>query len=168
MRCAILHSAEAFDALAGKWDALASAADAGLFLSHRWLSAWWRAFHGVDELWVFIVEDDDGSLVAGWPLCLRAPRSGALRVGELRVVGDLGGAGTSATSSDRSLLCRAGAEGQVATLLVDALLAARGWDVLDVPTSRRELGEAIEKAIIAAGAKCDRSEHTGRAYLDLP
>ena len=65
MRSAILHSAEAFGALAERWDALASATDAGLFLSHRWLSAWWRAFHGVDELWVFVAEDDDGDAGGG-------------------------------------------------------------------------------------------------------
>ncbi|MCU1283508.1 MAG: cellulose biosynthesis protein, partial [bacterium] len=164
MRCAILHSADAFGALAERWDALASSVDAGLFLSHRWLSAWWRAFHGVDELWVFVVEDDAGALVGGWPLCLRAPRSGALRVGELRVLGDLGGAGASAsspTSSDRSIVCRAGAESEVAALLVETLLAARGWDVLDVPTTRRDLGEVMERAIIGAGAKCDRSDQIG-------
>ena len=164
MRSAILHSAEAFGALAERWDALAGATDAGLFLSHRWLSAWWRAFHGVDELWVFTVEEDDGTLLAAWPLCLRAPRSGALRVAELRVVGDLGGAATS----DRSILCVAGRESEVCAALVEALLGARGWDVLDVPTSRRELGEGMERAIVLAGAKFDRSEQAGRAYIDLP
>jgi GNAT superfamily N-acetyltransferase len=166
MRCAILHSAEAFDALADRWDALASSTDAGLFLSHRWLSAWWRAFHGVDDLWVFIVEDDDASLVAGWPLHLRAPRSGALRVAELRVVGDLGGAGAS--THDRSIVCRAGLEAAASRLLVETLLSARGWDVLDVPTSKRELGEAMEKAIVGAGAKFDRSEQPGRPTIELP
>ncbi|MCA1665133.1 MAG: GNAT family N-acetyltransferase [Myxococcales bacterium] len=136
-------------------------------MSHAWLSAWWRAFHGVDELWVFIVEDDDGTLIGGWPLCLRAPRSGALRVAELRVVGDLGGAATS----DRSILCAPGRENEACALFVEALLAARGWDVLDVPTSRRELATAMERAAFtpaAAGAKFDRSEQTGRAYIDLP
>src|SRR5437763_17015878 len=123
MRCAILHSADALGALAARWDALAGATDAGLFLSHRWLSQWWRAFHGVDELWIFVAEDDDGALVAGWPLCLRAPRSGALRVGELRVVGDLAGAATS----DRSMVCQPGREPEVCTAFVEALLAARGW-----------------------------------------
>jgi len=164
MRSAILHSAEAFGALAARWDALAGACDAGLFLSHRWLSGWWRAFHGVDELWIFTVEDDDGTLVAGWPLCLRAPRSGALRVAELRVLGDLGGA----AQSDRSILCRAGSEQAACAQLVEALVAARGWDVLEVPTQRRELAEAMERAMIAAGSKFDRSTMAGRAYVDLP
>jgi ribosomal protein S18 acetylase RimI-like enzyme len=164
MRSAILHSAEAFGALAARWDALAGACDAGLFLSHRWLSGWWRAFHGVDELWIFTVEDDDGTLIAGWPLCLRAPRSGALRVAELRVLGDLGGA----AQSDRSILCRPGAEQAACAQLVEALVAARGWDVLEVPTQRRELAEAMERAMIAAGAKFDRSMMAGRAYVDLP
>ncbi|HEX6839579.1 MAG TPA: GNAT family N-acetyltransferase [Polyangia bacterium] len=168
MRSTILHSADAFAALAGRWDALAAASDAGLFLSHGWLSEWWRAFHGIDELWVFIVEDDAGELVAAWPLCLRAPRSGALRVAELRVVGDLGGTATSATGDDRSILCRKGAEAQACTLLVEALLGARGWDVLDVPTSRRELGDAMARSIVAHGAKFDRSDQLGRAYVDLP
>src|SRR5262249_52275471 len=147
MRSAILHSAEAFGALAVRWDALASACDAGLFLSHRWLASWWRAFHGIDELWVFTVEDEaqPGSpVVAGWPLCLRAPRSGALRVAELRVLGDLGGGAGSSTAPDRSIICRPGAEAAACAQLVEALTAARGWDVLDVPTLRRELGEAME------------------------
>src|SRR4051812_152995 len=122
MRCAILHSAEAFEALGERWDALAKVADAGLFLSHRWLTAWWRAFHGVDELWVFTVEDDAGALVAAWPLHLRAPRSGALRVAELRVVGDLGGA-------ERSILCVPGQEAAACAAFVHALFGARGWDV---------------------------------------
>jgi ribosomal protein S18 acetylase RimI-like enzyme len=161
MRCAILHSADAFDALAERWDVLVGASEAGLFLSHRWLSAWWRAFHGIDELWVFTVEDEAGALVAGWPLHLRAPRSGALRVGELRSIGDLGG-------GDRSIICAPGREVEVANELVRALVGARGWDVLDVPTTRRELGEAMERAAIAEGSKFDRSVVDGRAYLDLP
>ncbi|HEX8950617.1 MAG TPA: GNAT family N-acetyltransferase, partial [Polyangia bacterium] len=167
MRSAILHAADAFGALAERWDALAAASDAGLFLSHRWLAEWWRAFHGVDELWVFTVEDEaaEGApLVAAWPLCLRAPRSGALRVAELRVVGDLGGSATS----DRSILCRPGAELPACALLVEALLGARGWDVLDVPTTRRELADAMERAIVAHGGKFDRSEQLGRAYVELP
>jgi len=161
MRCAIIHSAEAFSALAERWDDLARATDAGLFLSHTWLCAWWRAFHGVDDLWIFTVEDDAGQLVAGWPLHLRAPRSGALRVAELRVLGDLGGA-------DQSVLCRPGQEPPACAALVDALLWAREWDVLDVPTSRREITEAIERALVGAGAKFDRSPVDARPYLDLP
>ena len=163
MRSTILHSADAFVALAGRWDALAGASDAGLFLSHRWLVEWWRAFHGVDELWVFTVEDGP-ELVAAWPLCLRAPRSGALRVAELRVVGDLGGTATS----DRSILCRPGAEKEACAHLVDTLLSARGWDVLDVPTSRPALVDGMERAAAAAGAKFDRSDQLGRAYVELP
>ena len=161
MRCAILHSAEAFAAVGPRWDELARAGDAGLFLSHRWLDAWWRAFHGVDELWAVTVEDDDGSLAGGWPLHLRAPRSGALRVAELRVVGDLGGA-------DRSILCKPGREREVTAAMVRALHDARGWDVLDVPTTSRQLGDAMERAIAEAGGRCDRSTVTGRPYLDLP
>lgn len=164
MRCAILHSADAFDALGGRWDALAGESDAGLFLSHRWLSAWWRAFHGVDELWAFVVEDEQGALVAGWPLHLRAPRGGALRAAELRVVGDLGGV----VNFDRSILCRPGLEPAATAALVQALEEARGWDVLDVPSSRREIIDAIDRAAAGSGAKLERSDASGRPYLELP
>jgi GNAT superfamily N-acetyltransferase len=116
---------------------------------------------------VFVVEDDAGELVAGWPLHLRAPRSGALRVAELRVVGDLGG-GAATSTHDRSIVCKAGFESAASKLLVETLLAARGWDVLDVPTSKRELGEAMERAIVGAGAKFDRSEQPGRPTIELP
>jgi ribosomal protein S18 acetylase RimI-like enzyme len=161
MRCAILHSTDAFVAIGTRWDELARAAEAGLFLSHRWLTAWWRAFHGVDELWVVIVEDESGVLVGGWPLHLRAPRSGALRVAELRVIGDLGGA-------DRSILCQPGREAEVTQVLARTLYATRGWDVLDAPTTSRALGDAMVRAIVAVDGRCDRSTVTGRLYLDLP
>jgi ribosomal protein S18 acetylase RimI-like enzyme/CelD/BcsL family acetyltransferase involved in cellulose biosynthesis len=166
MRCAIIHSAEAFSSLAGAWDDLARRAEPGLFLSHRWLSSWWRAFHGVDELWVLTLEEDDGTLIAGWPLHLRAPRSGALRVAELRAIGDLGGA--AGMGMDRSIVCQPGRERQACAAFVDTLLSTRGWDVLDVPTSRREIADALDVALINAGSKLDRSPALGRAYLDLP
>ncbi|HEX4457964.1 MAG TPA: hypothetical protein VIA18_08330, partial [Polyangia bacterium] len=154
MRCAIIHSAEAFSSLAGAWDDLGRRAEPGLFLSHAWLSSWWRAFHGVDELWVLTLEADDGQLVAGWPLHLRAPRSGALRVGELRAIGDLSGA--AGTGLDRSIVCQPGRERQACAAFIDTLLSTRGWDVLDVPTSRRELADALELALINAGSKLER------------
>jgi ribosomal protein S18 acetylase RimI-like enzyme len=161
MRCAILHSADAFSAIGARWDELARSGDAGLFLSHRWLSAWWRAFHGVDELWVVTVEDDGGALIGAWPLHLRAPRSGALRVAELRLVGDLGG-------GDRSMLCQPGREAEVAPAMVRTLYGARGWDVLDVPLTSPALRDAMLRAIAEADGRCDRSTVSGRPYLDLP
>src|SRR5262249_37771966 len=90
MRCEIVHDPQEFARLARAWDELAHRAQVGLFLSHRWLSAWWRAFHGVDELWVLTLYDGE-RLAAAWPLHLKAARS-QLRASELRVLGDLGGA----------------------------------------------------------------------------
>jgi ribosomal protein S18 acetylase RimI-like enzyme len=158
----ILHSAEALETLAERWEQLALTGEGGLFLSHRWLRSWWRAFHGVDQLWLLTVEPDEGGpLEAAWPLHLKAPRSGALRASELHVLGDLGGA-------QQSILCRRGAEPEVAEALVGALFAARGWDVLDVPVTYGALADQIERAVVERGGKVDRAEATGRPYLELP
>src|SRR4051812_15457031 len=122
MRCEIVHDPEQFARLADSWDELAKRAQVGLFLSHRWLSAWWRAFHGVDELWVLTVRDGERR-AAAWPLHLSAPRAGRLKVGELRVLGDLGGA-------QRSLLVAPADLDRAAAAIMETLFAKRGWDLL--------------------------------------
>jgi ribosomal protein S18 acetylase RimI-like enzyme len=40
--------------------------------------------------------------------------------------------------------------------------------VLDVPTTSRALGDAMQQAIAAVDGRCDRSTVSGRPYLDLP
>ncbi len=160
LRCEILHDGQAFAAAGEAWDDLAGTSDGGRFLSHRWLSAWWRAYRGIDELWVMLVRDGE-RLIAAWPLHLRAPRSGALRMSELRLVGELGGA-------QRSLLCRQGELDGAAETLVGALDDARGWDLLEVPVLSGRSADAIDRACAKRGLKSDRSELPGRAYVDVP
>jgi len=160
MRCEILHDAGAFDALASDWNDLASTAEAGLFLSHRWLSAWWHAYRGVDELWVLTLRQGE-RLVAAWPLHLSAPRSGPIRIAALRVLGDLGGA-------QRSLLCTSASEEDAVSAFLEALAGDRNWDLLDVPVASMRRAEALAKALEKGGPKADRVELAGRAYTDLP
>jgi ribosomal protein S18 acetylase RimI-like enzyme len=160
MRCEILHDGQAFALLGPEWDALAQESEGGLFLSHRWLSAWWRAYRGIDELWALLVRDGE-RLVAGWPLHLRAPRSGALRPGELRLVGELGG-------GQGSLVCRAADLERASDALLGALDGERGWDLLEVPVAMRRTADALERAVAERGLKSDRESMPGRAYVDLP
>ncbi len=160
MRPGIVHDPQEFAALKDAWDELAQRAQVGLFLSHRWLSAWWRAFHGVDELWVLTLRDGD-RLTGAWPLHLRAPRSGPLRTAELRVLGDLGGA-------QRSLLVAPGELEPAAAAFVEALFGERGWDVLETPVVSRRVADALERAVEERAGKLDRSELATRAYADLP
>ena len=160
MRCEILHDASAFEGLEAAWDALAQQADAGLFLSHRWLKAWWRAYRGVDELWLLVLRDGE-QLKAALPLHLRAPRSGPIRVAELRIVGDLG-------IAQRSFLCRPDELEPAAGAFFDALGGERGWDVIDLPVDALRAAEGVERVLAARGVKADRTEVAGRAYADLP
>jgi ribosomal protein S18 acetylase RimI-like enzyme len=160
MRCEILHDAERFGALAERWDGLGQRAGTGLFLSSTWLGAWWRAFRGVDELWVLALSDGE-ELVGGWPLCLRAPRSGPFKVSELRVLGDLGGA-------ERSLVVELGDLDRAAEKFVETLVAERGWDVLETPVVSRRVADTLGRALTARGGRFDRSESVARAYVDLP
>src|SRR5258708_33037023 len=136
MRCEILHDGQAFAGLGEEWRELERAADGGLFLSHRWLGAWWRAYRGIDELWVLTARDGE-RLAAAWPLHLRAPRAGALRMSELRLVGDLGG-------GQRSLLVAPADLDGAAEAFVAALDQERGWDLLEVPVASQRTAEAIE------------------------
>jgi ribosomal protein S18 acetylase RimI-like enzyme/CelD/BcsL family acetyltransferase involved in cellulose biosynthesis len=160
VHCEIVHDAQGLAALGEKWDELAREAQVGLFLSHRWLTAWWRAFHGVDELWVLTLREGE-KLVAAWPLHLRAPRSGPLKVNELRVLGDLGGA-------QRSIICAPGDLARASEAFVDALAAERGWDVLETPVVSQRVADALERAAGARGVTVDRAELLLRAYAELP
>src|SRR5437868_6457716 len=88
MRIEIVTTVERFAALEPAWGDLARRAGASVLLSHRFLSAWWRAFGGVDELRVlaaFLGEE----LVAVWPLHLRAARTAAFGARTLTPLGDL-------------------------------------------------------------------------------
>lgn len=161
MRAEVLHDESAFRALKEPWDALCNEADVGLFLSHRWLEAWWRAYRGVDELWV-VTAREAGELRAAWPLHLTAPRSGAIKVAALRLLGDLGGA-------QRSFVCRPADVLPAAQAFVEALERAKGWDVLEVPVVGRRVAEALERAVAEHGRlRCDRIDAPARAHLDLP
>src|SRR4051794_3095983 len=138
MRCEIVHEAEAFGALKDEWDALAAQSDAGLFLAHRWLTAWWKAFRGVDQLWVLLAREGD-RLEAAWPLHLKAPRSGGIKVSELRLLGDLGGA-------QRSLLGTIESSDRAMPAFTEALAREKGWDVLEVPVRSKRITERLEAA----------------------
>ncbi len=163
MGCEILHEVSDFVALEPAWSRLCAAVgdedDAGLFLSHDWLTSWWRAYHGVDQLWVVAVREGE-RLVAGLPLALSPPRSGQLKVSELRMIGDLGGVQQCVLGAEAELdvACRA---------IAGHLRDMRGWDVLDVPV-RGRLAERFEAACLEAGLKARRSEVAGRAALELP
>jgi GNAT superfamily N-acetyltransferase/CelD/BcsL family acetyltransferase involved in cellulose biosynthesis len=163
LRCDVLHDGAELDRLAAEWDALSTETGAGLFLSHRWIAAWWRAFRGVDELWLAAVRERDGErLRAVWPLVLRAPRSGPLKLGELRLLGDLGG-------TQRSLLAPETAELEaIVDAVVDTLVSeAGGWDLLEVPMRGRAT-ELVAKAVARHGRKAVVTDVIGRPALELP
>ena len=162
MGCEILHEVSDFVALEPAWSRLcATVGDEGeeLFLSHAWLTSWWRAYRGVDQLWVMAVREGD-RLVGGLPLALSPPRSGQLKVSELRMIGDLGGTQQCVLGAEVELdaVCRA---------IAGHLRDTRGWDVLDVPV-RGRLAERLEAACLEAGLKARRTEVAGRAALELP
>lgn len=158
----MLHDGADLDRLAPEWDALSTETGAGLFLSHRWIAAWWRAFRGVDELWLALARERDGErLRAIWPLVLRAPRSGPLKLGELRLLGDLGG-------TQRSLLAPEGELEPIVDVIVDRMAGeAGGWDLLEVPMRGRAT-EIVARAFARHGRKAVVTDVVGRPALELP
>jgi ribosomal protein S18 acetylase RimI-like enzyme len=160
MRCEIVHDADAFARLGVAWDALVGETQAGLFSSHRWLTAWWRAYRGVDELWVMAGHDGD-ELRAAWPLVLKAPRGTGIKVTELKLLGDLGGA-------QRSLLCTLDEAERALSVFLDALAREKAWDVLEVPVVSMRVAELLAETARNNGLRVELTETPGRAYADLP
>jgi ribosomal protein S18 acetylase RimI-like enzyme len=166
LRCDVLHDGAELDRLAPEWDALSTETGAGLFLSYRWIAAWWRAFRGVDELWLALARERDPAmgderLRAIWPLVLRAPRSGPLKLGELRLLGDLGG-------TQRSLLAPEAELEPIVDALVERMAGeAGGWDLLEVPMRGRAT-ELCTRAFARHGRKAVVTDVVGRPALELP
>ncbi len=79
-RIRVYATADAFEALAGQWNALLarSAADT-LFLTHEWQTVWWREL-GDGELRILAIYDDDGALIGLAPLFFAPNALGAVEV----------------------------------------------------------------------------------------
>ena len=126
----VIRDGGRFTALAADWDALYEAAPrATPFQTHAWLDAWWRAYGG-RRLYVAVVRNASGRLVAAAPLQLR-------RRGPVRVLVPLGGAISDFTDVlvAEDLLSPDEVPGALACLRT-TLAEAGGWDAVDLPEVR--------------------------------
>jgi CelD/BcsL family acetyltransferase involved in cellulose biosynthesis len=77
-----------FESLAGVWDALlqGSGNDNSIYLTHEWLSTWWKHFGKGRELNILLIEKQ-GQVIAIMPLMRTEYRIGLLRVRALEIIG---------------------------------------------------------------------------------
>ncbi|MEO6951433.1 MAG: GNAT family N-acetyltransferase [Polyangia bacterium] len=160
MRVEIVTTTERLEALEGPWNELVKVAGASMLSSHWFLSRWWRAFAGVDELRVLTAHQGD-ELVAVWPLHLRAARGAAFGARTLSPLGDL-------RVQEHALVCRPGAETLVAAAMLSRLLEAKDWDVLDVPEEAEAVVEGLARVADQAGFSIQLETRGFRAVVDLP
>jgi len=122
MRVHVHTTADAFEALAGQWNALLqrSAADT-LFLTHEWQTVWWREL-GDGELRILAIYDDD-ALVGLAPLFFAPNMLGAVEVALV---------GCKEVSDYLDFICARGHEPACLRAVVDFLKSsdAPDWQLL--------------------------------------
>lgn len=183
MRCEIVRDAPSLSALRAPWSGLWRASPIRAATLHpAWVLSWWdtlggqAASDGGTPGELFVVTAWHGrDLIGLAPLFLAAPRGGAVRTRELRLVGDaLVGVG-------ELILAAPGEEGRVRDVVVEALAGESSWDLLDVtlatrPPVSRLLGstplgggdaEGLSLRFAAMGRHVERIEARGRAAVDL-
>jgi CelD/BcsL family acetyltransferase involved in cellulose biosynthesis len=152
-----------FAAVAPEWDELhRRTPTATAFQRSAWLAAWWRSY-GAGELRVLTVRRG-GRLVGGAALMLERRRG-------TRVLSPVGRGLSDITELLATPLGEGGEVDEVVRELAEALHAATGWDVLDLPEIRPE-GVADRLARCWAG-RCWRTpasvclQLSGRPFDDL-
>ncbi len=163
MAATILENQADWQALQPSWDALWARTQAPLSLRWLWLDAYHQAFSAHEKLQI-VVDRREGELHLGWPLYLATPHlRGSLRLGlgELRLIGDVGGV-------QRSLLVMPGDEERAAESLVECLGKHSGWHLVEAPIMSRRMVEALERAATRHGGLVERAELYGRPYVELP
>ena len=124
----ILGTAEGLDALAPEWDALMAAMPRpSPFLSHTWVTTWWRHFGGSSRLLVVTLRSAEGELVGVAPLHVASRRVAGLPVRALEFLGYRG----SAVCTDHLDFLARGPERHAAVArMFEALVQEPSWDTM--------------------------------------
>ncbi len=162
----VIRDAAGFAALAPEWDALlACSAGDVVFLTWDWLSTWWEVYGGGLEPCVAIVLED-GRLVAAAPCKVERRRRYGLGFRQLGFIGT----GQAVCPDFLDVVVERGRERELIPVLVDALVAAGGWDTVtltDVPETSAS-GPVLMEALRAAGLRPRREDDRICPYLSLP
>lgn len=167
MEVSLCTSSVGFDALKDEWnEAVLASESANPFLSHNWLSNWWRFFGGDKELAIVLVREN-GLLVGGMACYVARVRIPvACRV--LRLCGD-----TDVSSEFLGPLARHGYERVVVQSVTDFLHGdAVLWDVFHAADMDQDAGAALQLLAVWGGLYERRQlvEFNDNLcmYIDLP
>lgn len=162
----VLSAAREFCALAGEWERLdAEAASTSVFNTWMWHFAWWEQ-HGYARGLKILVARRAG--VASGIVPLYVDKGGVLG-GGLRVLRLLGTQGERNPYNIAPLFER-GAEEATARTMAQALLALRGYDVLQLADTDASLplAAAVADAARACGMRYELQRTKRRVHLQLP
>src|SRR4051812_6015828 len=117
MRISEIRDEAAFQDLRSEWNGLlAQSAANTIFLTHEWLTEWWKAYGAAGELRILLARDDTGSLLGIAPLRHRTGKRYRLTRPVLAMAGD-----GSADSDYLDFIIRAGDEVSVMSAFLEAL-----------------------------------------------
>ncbi len=89
-RIRVVAESKEFESLAGVWDSLLqkSEDDNSPYLSHEWLSTWWKHFGEVNKLNILLIEKDH-QVIGIVPLMKTEYRTGLLKLRALETIGSV-------------------------------------------------------------------------------
>lgn len=138
----VYGSLEDLQTLVPAWaELLSSYALSTTFSTWEWLSSWWRAFGGNQQLLVIALFDSGSRLLGLAPLSIATKRMpGGLPLRELRLMGD-----GSGDSDNLDMPVRPGFEDQFFGAIIECLaIEKRMWDICRLNTLRPDSPAAIK------------------------
>jgi CelD/BcsL family acetyltransferase involved in cellulose biosynthesis len=170
MRVELHTNDHAFLQLEEEWDALLERShQPSLFLTHAWVSTWWRVFGPGHALHLLTVRDDAGCMLGIAPCQVRTGAEGfppGTRV--LMLLGQQG----DTLAEELDCIAATGEEARVADAIARHLIASQPgtWDVIHFERVRSDAVAMplLEAALSRAGLATQRQAEQPSPYLTLP
>jgi CelD/BcsL family acetyltransferase involved in cellulose biosynthesis len=143
-----IEDTDSFSLLQNKWDELLRTSQSNsIFLSWAWLHTWWSLYGENRKLYILIVEDKNGDLIAVLPLLKKTVRSFLFTYTVLEFIGTGENRVDKVCSEYMDCIVKKGREKEVADLLAQYIIDnSKEWDMIKLEII---LDDAVIKEIVS-------------------